>query len=66
MGSVFVNGEEEMRAGQSEKPPSYVLRADRSPMNEKRWLVELSCGHEVWVTQATSPKAGKPLRCPKC
>ena len=40
-----------------------VSRVDRSPMNPKRWCVELSCGHELWVT-------GKPRKkvfpCEQC
>ena len=25
-----------------------IVRMDQSPMNAKRWLVELECGHEQW------------------
>jgi hypothetical protein len=26
-----------------------VLRVDRSPMNDARWVMTLTCGHEVWA-----------------
>jgi hypothetical protein len=38
-----------------------VVRADRSPLNSKQWLVELECGHEGWVTATIVPK-----RIPEC
>jgi hypothetical protein len=43
-----------------------VVRCDPSPMNRKRKLLELACGHEMWsgVRRQTAPcaecKAGKP------
>lgn len=33
-----------------------VVRVDQSPMNKKRWCIELECGHETWVTAARRPK----------
>lgn len=36
-----------------------VLSATRSPLNPHRWLLELDCGHEVWVTAGN---AGKSFR----
>jgi hypothetical protein len=32
-----------------------VARVDQSPVNEKRWCLELACGHEAWVTSARRP-----------
>jgi len=26
-----------------------VVRVDRSPLNARKWNLELECGHEVWV-----------------
>jgi hypothetical protein len=42
-----------------------VLRVGRSPMNAKRWLLSLSCGHEVWITAAKKP-ACKTAKCQTC
>jgi len=42
-----------------------VVRVDRSPMNAKRWLLELECGHECWVTQACKPTP-KQHACVQC
>lgn len=42
-----------------------VLRVDRSPMNEKRWSLTLSCGHEGWVTSGRRP-AKKTAFCAVC
>jgi hypothetical protein len=38
-----------------------VLRADASPMNPKRILLQLACGHEVW-----SPRRRKYAACASC
>lgn len=43
-----------------------ILRSDQSPMNERRWLLTLSCGHESWITQGSKPKVGKAVECPSC
>lgn len=32
-----------------------VVRVTRSPLNPHRWALDLSCGHEVWVTARTRP-----------
>ncbi len=32
-----------------------VLGVTRSPMNSKRWMLTLECGHEVWVTSSRQP-----------
>jgi hypothetical protein len=29
-----------------------VKRVTQSPMNDKRWCLELACGHELWVGAA--------------
>lgn len=42
-----------------------VLRVDRSPMNPKRWVLTLSCNHEVWVTAARKPQQ-KTSPCATC
>lgn len=42
-----------------------VVRVDRSPMNAKRWVLTLSCGHEVWLT-ATKKPARKTSKCTRC
>lgn len=33
-----------------------VVRVTQSPMNSKRWCLELDCGHDVWVTASRKPK----------
>ena len=40
-----------------------IVRASKSPMNEKRWCLDLECGHEVWVNG--KPK-GKKAECETC
>lgn len=42
-----------------------VTGVRQSPMNAMRWSVDLSCGHDVWVTAKKRPKA-KAMTCPKC
>lgn len=42
-----------------------VERIDRSPMNAKRWLMLLDCGHEVWTTAVRRP-ARRSAPCPEC
>ncbi len=44
---------------------SAVLRVDQSPMNPRRWCLELSCGHEEWVT-ATKRPTKRYVKCGKC
>jgi hypothetical protein len=43
-----------------------VQRVTQSPVNPKRWALDLSCGHEVWVTAKSKPKRmkAKCYRCP--
>lgn len=33
-----------------------VVRVDRAPLNAKRWCLQLSCGHDRWVTRSSKPK----------
>lgn len=40
-----------------------IERVDRSPMNPKRWCLELACGHEIWVTAARRP-THQTMECP--
>jgi hypothetical protein len=42
-----------------------VVRVTQSPMNPKRWALDLSCGHEVWVTARTKPSRKTEL-CGRC
>jgi hypothetical protein len=42
-----------------------VTRIDQSPMNPKQWCVQLSCGHDIYVTRAKKPKM-KFHSCDKC
>lgn len=42
-----------------------VVRVTQSPMNKKRWSIDLSCGHEVWVTRSKKPTA-KTMVCNEC
>jgi hypothetical protein len=42
-----------------------VLSVDRSPMNAKRWLLTLACGHGVWITSERKPSR-KTARCSAC
>lgn len=34
-------------------------------MNATRWVADLACGHETWVTRKSRPTANR-LSCPKC
>lgn len=42
-----------------------VLRVTQSPMNAKRWALELSCGHDAWVTRGSRPQLQR-MYCDKC
>jgi len=42
-----------------------VLRATQSPLNPRRWCLDLECGHEVWVTSKRKPVRQESW-CPKC
>lgn len=41
-----------------------VLRVTVSPMNTKRKVADLACGHEVWVSRA--PVVGRAIKCERC
>lgn len=40
-----------------------VVDARQSPMNERRWCLELECGHDLWVTAEKKPER-KNATCP--
>jgi hypothetical protein len=42
-----------------------VLRVTQSPMNAERWVLDLECGHEEWVTSKRRPVRRTHL-CTKC
>jgi hypothetical protein len=42
-----------------------VESVTQSPMNGRRWLLQLDCGHELWLT-ATSRPQRKTAICLKC
>ena len=44
---------------------SRVESVKQSPLNERRWCLQLDCGHDTWVTAKRRPTA-KTARCPKC
>lgn len=41
-----------------------VLRVTQSPMNAKRWCLDLDCGHEVWITAGKRPTR-QTMKCPE-
>jgi len=49
----------------TKSPLRKVWRATQSPMNAKRWALDLECGHEVWVTANRRPTRQK-IRCDRC
>ena len=42
-----------------------VTRGTRSPMNALRWVLDLACGHEVFVTSKSRPRRAK-AKCERC
>ena len=44
---------------------SRVTRIDQSPMNAQRWCLQLSCGHEEWITAKRRPNK-ETFRCSRC
>jgi len=36
-------------------PKARIERVTQSPMNPVRWLLDLDCGHSVWVTAKRRP-----------
>jgi len=43
-----------------------IVRVDCSPMNAKRWAIELGCGHEIWVSADRKPKIATVVVCSNC
>jgi hypothetical protein len=43
-----------------------ILRVTQSPMNALRWVLDLSGGHEAWITQKMRPRLGKSVHCAVC
>lgn len=43
---------------------SEIIRATQSPLNLQRWCVDLSCGHEMWITSKCRPK--RNVSCDEC
>lgn len=43
-----------------------IHRITQSHLNRLRWLLLLSCGHEVWVTWKTQPHIGRKADCETC
>lgn len=41
-----------------------VLRVTVSPLNSKRKMADLECGHEVWVSR--KPPVGSMFPCRQC
>ena len=42
-----------------------VVSITQSPMNNKRWCLELECGHDVWITSKSHPKRNTE-KCTTC
>ena len=45
--------------------PKRIIDITRSPMNPKRWMLTLECGHEVWITASRRPER-RSMRCARC
>lgn len=43
-----------------------IVQSTQSPMNPKRWLATLACGHEQWISRSRRPAAGATVVCPEC
>ncbi len=43
-----------------------IVRADQSPLNKVRWMLELACGHQFWKSTNRRPKPGAKIACPMC
>lgn len=39
-----------------------IVRIDRSPMNERVWVLQLDCGHDAYVTQKCRPSRDRTWR----
>lgn len=42
-----------------------VVRITQSPMNALRWVLDLECGHETWITAKRRPTR-KTAQCSPC
>ena len=42
-----------------------VISATRSPLNSQKWLLELECGHDKWVSCKSKPTR-KTQYCADC
>jgi hypothetical protein len=40
-------------------PLRNMVRIDRSPMNDKIWIIQLDCKHDITITQTRKPKGSK-------
>src|SRR5882672_1893650 len=47
------------------KPMRTVLKITQSPLNPRRWSLDLNCGHDIWVTARRKPTR-QFAPCPKC
>jgi hypothetical protein len=43
-----------------------VQRVDRSPMNPKVWIVQLSCGHDRYISGRKPRRDTMHMECDKC
>ena len=43
-----------------------VTGLHQSSLNGLRWLLDLSCKHEKWITNRSRPKSGVRVVCPTC
>lgn len=46
-------------------PKVAIVSIAQSPMNPKRWIALLSCGHDFWLTSKSQPTK-KTAHCTKC
>lgn len=49
----------------AKQPRQKVVHTHRSPMNVKRWVLTLLCGHTEWVTSNSYPTR-KTATCHHC
>lgn len=55
------------RHGSVIRVESNVVRVDSSPMNKKIKVVQLSCGHDLYVRPPSiAPRVGRPVACETC
>lgn len=46
-------------------PHSRIESVKQSPLNARRWCLQLDCGHDQWMTSARRPTR-QTIRCAKC